>query len=620
MDKTALSQDERRFRAMLKMNGLGIAAMQRSMWRQRSRVVWLRDGDASTRFFHAMANARRRKSYIHRLEMDEEMLWDYFDKLIGNPKDRPHSLDLQFLGVNAVDLADLDLPINSEEAKAALMEMDSGKAPGPDGFTALFFKKAWHIVAPDVLRAIKAIECCRADQFELLNDATLIMLPKNPAAAHPREFRKILAIRLSPKMDKIVSPCQNAFIKKRAIHDNFIYVQSQAKMFRQSKTPAIMLKLDIEKAFDTVSWEFLLEILAARGFSQRFHDMIAALLSTATTRILVNGSLTDMIHHCRGLRQGDPLSPLLFDIVMDSLEKLIATTDRHGSLQQIGRRPIPHRLSMYADDVVLFISPLANDIAMIKKLLQTFGAATGLCVNFAKSTVTPIHCIDVDVDNLASTLGCPVAHFPCQYLGMPLSDKRLRKVDLQPALDKLGGKVKGWIQGSFSIDARLVLVKHVLAAMPIFEMLAIAPPIWLSKAIDKLGRGFLWAKDEVAPGGKCLVKWRTLCQPMELGGLGIPNLQATSIALRTRWLWQSWTDPSKPWHGLPLPIDRKVQDLFAASVVFQLGNGETDVEDLLQNEDIPELEMGFANIIVVDNLPVVPPEKYEKLENVVRKI
>jgi hypothetical protein len=95
---------------------------------------------------------------------------------------------------------------------------------------------------------------------------------------------------------------------------------------------------------------------------------------------------------------------------------------------------------------------------------------------------------------------------------MPLSDRRLRKCDLQHALDKLRGKAKEWIHGAFSIDARMILVKHILAAMPLF-MLALAPPVWLTKAMDRIGRGFFWAKDEIALGGKCLVKWKLVCRP-----------------------------------------------------------------------------------------------------------
>ncbi|KAM0844041.1 hypothetical protein ACQ4PT_057322 [Festuca glaucescens] len=190
MDTRALSPDEQRFRAMLKMNSLGIAAMQRSMWRQRSRVAWLKEGDASTRFFHAKANARRRKSYIHRLELDgnsyteqeekEEIIWKYFDELIGTKKDRPHSVNFPFLDMHQISLPELDIPISSAEVKGALYAISSNCAPGPDGFSALFFKLTWDIIAADVMRAIQAVEACRSDQLDLLNDATMILLPKTP--------------------------------------------------------------------------------------------------------------------------------------------------------------------------------------------------------------------------------------------------------------------------------------------------------------------------------------------------------------------------------------------------------------------------------------------------------
>jgi hypothetical protein len=130
------------------------------------------------------------------------------------------------------------------------LSMLSMKAAGPDGFTALFFKKAWNIIV-DEMKAIHAIEACCSDQVELLNDATMILLPKNPAAAHPQEFRpislinffaklvmKILATRLGPHMHELINPCQSAFIKSRSIHENFIYVQSQVKQFRlMDKSP-----------------------------------------------------------------------------------------------------------------------------------------------------------------------------------------------------------------------------------------------------------------------------------------------------------------------------------------------------------------------------------------------
>ncbi|KAM0905184.1 hypothetical protein ACQ4PT_017550 [Festuca glaucescens] len=106
------------------------------------------------------------------------------------------------------------------------------------------------------------------------------------------------------------------------------------------------------------------------------------------------------------------------------------------------------------------------------------------------------------------------------------------------------------------------------------EIMAVHPPVWFIKRIGKAARGFLWANKDVATGGQCLISWRQVCSPKAYGGLGIPDLAARSVALRCRWLWQSWMDDNKPWVGLPLPIDDKVKALFEASVQIAIGDGE----------------------------------------------
>ncbi|KAM0889850.1 hypothetical protein ACQ4PT_027467 [Festuca glaucescens] len=184
MDCRQLTEEERHFRAMLKVNCLGIAALQRTMWRQRSRIQWLREGDASTRFFHAKASARRRKSFIHRIEFEdkvhtdqqgkEEALWGFFQDLLGEPRRRQHTLNLAAMGIAPIDLSDQEVPITTEEVQAAIMDMPSDKAPGADGFTALFFKKCWPIICFDIMRAIATLECKISRNLHLLNSANMI--------------------------------------------------------------------------------------------------------------------------------------------------------------------------------------------------------------------------------------------------------------------------------------------------------------------------------------------------------------------------------------------------------------------------------------------------------------
>jgi hypothetical protein len=116
-----------------------------------------------------------------------------------------------------------------------------------------------------------------------------------------------------------------------------------------------LLKLDISKAFDTVGWPFLLDTLRALGFSSTWRRWVASLLSTASSRILLNGKPGAPIKHRRGVRQGDSLSPMLFILAMEVLARLFSTTMEQGIIRPLQTQTIKHHCSMYADDVILFV-------------------------------------------------------------------------------------------------------------------------------------------------------------------------------------------------------------------------------------------------------------------------
>jgi retron-type reverse transcriptase len=117
---------------------------------------------------------------------------------------------------------------------------------------------------------------------------------------------KVLSNRLAPKLDQLVSNCQSAFIsafiKGRSIYDNFQYVRGAVKHFHTTKTPMLLLKIDIAKAFDNIRWEYLLEVMTHLGFGQRWWNLIYLIWSSTTSRILLNGQPDKPIKHARGLR------------------------------------------------------------------------------------------------------------------------------------------------------------------------------------------------------------------------------------------------------------------------------------------------------------------------------
>ena len=309
------------------------------------------------------------------------------------------------------------------------------------------------------------------------------------------------------------------------------------------------------------------------GFGQVWRDIISGLLATSSTQILLNGSPGDRIEHRRGLRQGDPLSPMLFILVMDVLCYLVKKAADEALLQPLPRRTLQHRISLYADDVVLFLQPSINDISLTLDILQLFGEASGLKTNVQKSTVLPIHCMAEHLTTLQAHLPCQISEFPCTYLGVPLSPYKLTKTQVQPIIEKIADRLPRWKADLLTKAGRCVLVQSVLTSMVIYLLLAQDLPVKALEAIDKIRRGFLRKGRKDVKGGHCLIAWPKVTRPPDLGGLGISHLQFLGWALRLRWLWLQKTEPDKPWAFLPVQAPPQAKAFFAISVTSVVGNG-----------------------------------------------
>ena len=141
-------------------------------------------------------------------------------------------------------------------------------------------------------------------------------------------------------------------------------------MIRQKKVPMVLLKLDISKAFDSLSWPFLLSVLQARGFGNRWRRWIATLLRTASSRIILNGHQGPPISHLRGVRQGDSSSPMLFILAMDILHRLFVKASTDGVLRRMEPPEVKYQCSIYADDVILFIRPTSYSFGQPFRMQQ----------------------------------------------------------------------------------------------------------------------------------------------------------------------------------------------------------------------------------------------------------
>jgi hypothetical protein len=190
-----------------------------------------------------------------------------------------------------VDLSALEAHFTDEEVWEAIRAMPPNKSPGPDGFTSEFYRHCWPIIKVDIMAAKNAMWIGRDQWFGDLNEALITLLPKKDGVVDLQDFRpisqvhsfarlftKVLARRLAPRMPDLVDGNQTAFIRGRCIHDNFLLDKESARLLHRKRIPSLVLKIDITKAFDSISWPFLISVLRQRGFRERWIGWVTLLL------------------------------------------------------------------------------------------------------------------------------------------------------------------------------------------------------------------------------------------------------------------------------------------------------------------------------------------------------
>ena len=279
-----LSEEEIQLKRDLKIRFLGMAAVEKLRCKQASRLTSIRAAEANSKLFYLQAKGRKRKNFISELQEDDRILrshgvkegclLNHFNRPFGSPPVRVETLNWEALGLPHVNLEHLEEEFSEEEIQAAVKELKSDKAPGPDGFIGLFYKSCWGIIKEDLKAAINFFYAQHDQHFKHLNTAHVVLIPKKCDALNVGDYRpislthsvaklisKLLANRLAACLNQLVSRAQSAFIKRRSIHDNFMYTQNLIKELHRAKYPALFLKLDIAKAFDSVRWDYLLEVL-----------------------------------------------------------------------------------------------------------------------------------------------------------------------------------------------------------------------------------------------------------------------------------------------------------------------------------------------------------------------
>ncbi|GJX72277.1 RNA-directed DNA polymerase, eukaryota [Tanacetum coccineum] len=345
-------------------------------------------------------------------------------------------LDREFTNRISSDQAvDLESAVSKEEIKRAVWDCGIDKSLGPDGFTFGFYRRYWNLIEGDVVNAVTwFFHHGRIPNRG--NSSFITLIPKIPNANMVKDFRpislngsvykivaKILANRLVMVLGDLVSDTQYAFVKDRQILNGPFILNELVQWCKKKRKQSMIFKVDFEKAYDSVKWDFIDTILKKFGFGDKWCNWIGSCLQSSRGSVLVNGSPTSEFQFFKGLKQGDPLSPLLFILVMESL---------HVSFQRVVDADVFHR-------------------------------ASGLRINMNKSKLMGISVESSKVEHAVEKIGCMALKMPFKYLGSKVGDLMSRTISWNEVLECMVARLSRWKLKTISIGGRLTLLKSVLA-------------------------------------------------------------------------------------------------------------------------------------------------------------
>jgi hypothetical protein len=301
-------------------------------------------------------------------------------------------------------LQDLVEPFKQSEIDLIVKRMPPDKAPGPDGFNGLFMKKCWQIIKNDFYNFCSDFYLGVAN-LDCIDTSYITLVPKISNPETVSDYRpislmnislklvtKTLADRLQSVIIGLVHHNQYGFIRSRTIQDCLAWSFEYIHQCHQSRRPVVILKLDFEKAFDTVEHSVIIQVMEHLGFPTRWLNWIRNILGSGSSAVLLNGVPGKYFKCKRGVRQGDPLSPLLFVLAAELLQILINRASAMNLLKAPIQQPTEDfPIVQYADDTLLILQAEGRQLFFLKSLLNNFSESTGLKINYRKSQLLPIN-------------------------------------------------------------------------------------------------------------------------------------------------------------------------------------------------------------------------------------
>ena len=413
----------------------------------------------------------------------------------------------------------LDGKIKYSEIAEALKNMKNSKTPGNDGFTAEIFKFFWTDLRYFILNSLNF--GYRTESLSITQKQGFItcLLKPNKSPFYLKNWRPIslvnviyklassvIATRLKSVLHKVIHDDQKCFISGRCIGENIRLIYDTLFETKQQEIPGLILSIDFQQAFDSVSWKFIHKTLDYFNFGPSFKRWIGIFQNGSESCILQNGHMTECFSLQRGCRQGDPISPYIFILCAEVLSHMIR---KHNGIKGIVINNKEYKLNQYADDTQIFLDGTELSLENTLKTLNIFYLMSGLKLNIDKTKAIWIGSCSKSTRRLCLNYNLDWNQEPFKILGVTFTSEVFDIWDKNSndILKKVEKIISIWSKRKLTLPGKITVIKSLALSKFVHLFLALPnPPGALVKRLNKLFFSFLWNKGPDRIKRKSIIK------------------------------------------------------------------------------------------------------------------